>query len=323
MRCLLAAFDQAHLSPDGTYWSWRHSSLELAMLDRFYYEYAAKHLPEENTLILPDCLHGGCASLGDDWICWYRFIDGGRDKAGRPGRMVLVAGFAPRPDHAGKDLSGVLESSLFQELARCAPATCPLPAPKDLILEWDPPLLNVDVAAASNRLLRERSISSESCRSLRELAALCDAIPLSQAFDCVFYGRKESVSFTVLLGDDLTEGSGRSIATPLDEATNNSSDRKPSPSSSHVRRWPNHFALAPYWKVRQLTCQPATLISGVVLGALLGIPIGWLLCEFFTHRQVLPRHHESSAAEYRSQPIPSRTDDHPIVDKAVNESTDP
>lgn len=137
MRCLLAVFDPAHRSPDGSYWTWRHPELPPDVLDAFYYGSAAKHFPVGTEPISADGLQCGCASVGDEWICWYRFASGGRDRAGRPGRWVVLAAFLHRRDYYGEDWSWIFDSPPFEHLASQASTHCPLPAPASLEVPWD------------------------------------------------------------------------------------------------------------------------------------------------------------------------------------------
>ena len=89
-----------------------------------------------------------------EWICWYRFVDGGQDKVGRPGRCVLVAAFVKRDDHHDRDWSGILNSSAFQQIVTVAPTMCPLPAPASLELHWNPPPAIADSSDKIKELLR-------------------------------------------------------------------------------------------------------------------------------------------------------------------------
>ena len=59
MRCYLAAFDQAHLSEDRTYWTWHHPDLSMQVLDSFLYECATKHWPGEAAPVAANRVRGG------------------------------------------------------------------------------------------------------------------------------------------------------------------------------------------------------------------------------------------------------------------------
>jgi hypothetical protein len=74
VQFFLAAFDQSHLCPDGSYWSWKHSAIPLSALDTFIYDVANRHRPDQNDRQSVGGFSGGCASVDDDWTCCYRFL---------------------------------------------------------------------------------------------------------------------------------------------------------------------------------------------------------------------------------------------------------
>ena len=57
----------------------RKDGLDVARLDRLYYDVASKHRPPDPNRLLPDDIWGGMAELGDDLIGVYRFFNGGRE----------------------------------------------------------------------------------------------------------------------------------------------------------------------------------------------------------------------------------------------------
>lgn len=133
MRIRLACYDPAHLSPRGSYWAWNHPDLSLATLDELYYGWVASQVPDCE--IGPNELRGGLVAAGSDWCCWYRFVNGGRDRQGRPGRWVLLCAFCERSQLNQANWMEILQSPAFQRLALAAPVKCPLAAPSLLELE--------------------------------------------------------------------------------------------------------------------------------------------------------------------------------------------
>ena len=46
-NCRFALYDPAQPASDGSFWAWRAEGLDLARLDRLYYDAAAKHRPSD------------------------------------------------------------------------------------------------------------------------------------------------------------------------------------------------------------------------------------------------------------------------------------
>ena len=143
MKFLLAAYDPAHETADGSYWVWGHNDIPADVRNSFYYEVAAKNLPRNPNELLPDDCHGGWAAVSDTWACWYRFLNGGRDLRGRPGRFVLICAFCRRRDYANHNGFPVLNAGPFQDLSKVAVFSRPLPAPDRLDLDLDLPEIAV------------------------------------------------------------------------------------------------------------------------------------------------------------------------------------
>lgn len=130
----LSAYDPAHQSPSGDYWVWHHDAIPHQLLDTFYYDYAQSSLPNSPNLITPEDLYGGCVLLNTDWVCWYRFINGGRDNLGRPGRCIILCAFGRRSEQIGHDSVDVFDTPAFRVLTDKIPV-CPLPTQDRLIVE--------------------------------------------------------------------------------------------------------------------------------------------------------------------------------------------
>ncbi len=183
MHCYLATFDPAHRASDGSYWTFRHLNVPINVCDALYYECVAKHWPEDTKQILSNSLQGGCARVHENWVCWYRLVEGGRDAVGRPGRYILLAAFVEQINHQGWDWSGVLESQQFQDLAQQARSTGPLPAPSSLELEWEPPPAT-EASAIAEEIVRTGSGTVDSTGALRIVAEIGLAVPNGCQFDC-------------------------------------------------------------------------------------------------------------------------------------------
>src|ERR1035437_5694070 len=130
MTVHFAIFDPSVPQSNGSYWTCGSDTISPALLDRVYYEYAHEQRPQDPSSLLGTDLLGGCAGVDETWCCWYRFVDGGRDLRGRPGRFIILAAFISRMDMVGRDCLGVLQSGTFQSLAGSAPITCPLVPPQ-------------------------------------------------------------------------------------------------------------------------------------------------------------------------------------------------
>jgi hypothetical protein len=135
MNAYLALYDPSHVNPEGTYWTWRHKAVPLAVLDGFYYEFAAKRRPDSPNSLAPSDLNGGLIRVSKDWTAVYRFLNGGRDTRGRPERFVLLSAWLASADAVKIDLLSLLDSQIFRNIARIAVNTCPVSAPKTLLLE--------------------------------------------------------------------------------------------------------------------------------------------------------------------------------------------
>lgn len=216
-RCLLAAFDQAHLNSDGTYWSWRHADLTLDILDAFYYDFAAKHWP---TLDTPpeESFRGGCARVDARWLCWYRFLEGGRDKVGRPGRYVVVAAFVESSSGDFQDCLGLLQSPFFDALALQARTECPIRAPENLEFPWESARIQPDSASAA-KLQKDGQIVLTVDTASDDVWPMCAAISSTHRFDCFIVqgGARSSISVGIVELDghcQAMQGSRPSIDSP-------------------------------------------------------------------------------------------------------------
>jgi hypothetical protein len=315
MRSLLAAFDQAHLSSDRTYWTWRHPELPLRVLDAFYYDHAAMHLPSDVNPIAPTCVYGGCGSVGGEWICWYRFVDGGRDKVGRPGRCVLLAAFVKRDDHRDRDWSEVLCSAAFQEIAAAAPTKCPLPTPASLELEWDPPPVVEDASAKIKELLRIGHVRLESAIALQQLSAICGAIPTGRGLDGFFIRTNgiAQVSITVRK-ESIVE---RPVDVTVAPAVSVQISHSKLTQKLIVLRWPSMLFLAIQETWRRIVQQPAGFAAGLVVGIVVGATVSGPVNEFFRQSN---RKRDTSPPLKTVQPLNAPKVQVPATDDDIEQS---
>lgn len=155
-RVLIAIYDPAQPSPDGSYWIWRHAELPSATLDAFYYERASRFIPKEVNTLTPEDILGGVATL-NEWLCLWRYYNGGRDLRGRPGRFVLTVAFVKYADTAGCDISSILKNDIFRWVSEHAPTNCPIPPPPALEDNCIFPLLRPDPVVVA-RVLKDKKI---------------------------------------------------------------------------------------------------------------------------------------------------------------------
>lgn len=136
MRGSLAAYDPSLSTPTGDFWAWRSQRVPRATLEQYHAAIEAGHSLEQPNALKPGDLHGGAFANGDDWCCFYRIYDGGRDLRGRPGRFVLVCCFVDRTDAQRHDWSRILDSPPFASVnvEKIAAGQTPVP-PADLDLE--------------------------------------------------------------------------------------------------------------------------------------------------------------------------------------------
>ncbi|MDR3110438.1 MAG: hypothetical protein LBU65_12270 [Planctomycetaceae bacterium] len=133
MKIHYALYDPA-TAKDGQYWTWLSSELKNAPLNKYYGDFAAKHLaPNPNDLIACD-LWGGIVRLPTgDWTVVYRVLNGGDDKIGRPGRYVIITAWMKTSETLEQDLSSIFNSILFRSIAEHS-TELPVPEPQPALL---------------------------------------------------------------------------------------------------------------------------------------------------------------------------------------------
>jgi archaellum component FlaC len=136
MQIHYALYDQSS-SNDGNYWTWFDESLPRSALNKFYSDFAAKHLPEKPNDLMDTDLWGGAVTF-DGYLVLYRCVNGGYDRIGRPQRGVIITAWLEcaelkRADIVGADLSQIFDNDVFrftQEHAR----EIPVPQPEKIKL---------------------------------------------------------------------------------------------------------------------------------------------------------------------------------------------
>ncbi|WP_254508132.1 hypothetical protein [Anatilimnocola floriformis] len=128
MKILLALYDPAFQTADGNYWTWYHPQLAREQLVETYYEGLAADIPQHPNELEATTLWGGIYDLSKDWRCYYRFLNGGRDPQGRPGRYVVVCGFVKSSETELVDPTEFYWGDITMNLASVALQQCPVPA---------------------------------------------------------------------------------------------------------------------------------------------------------------------------------------------------
>ncbi|NLF62198.1 MAG: hypothetical protein GX574_13730, partial [Lentisphaerae bacterium] len=93
MRYVLAIYDSDHQAADGNFWSHRHPSLPLTLLQALHDDHLTKTFNAET--LTPDDLLQGVIGFGD-WVCAYQIIGGSTDSRGRTGHYRVLAAFTAR-----------------------------------------------------------------------------------------------------------------------------------------------------------------------------------------------------------------------------------
>jgi hypothetical protein len=123
---LLALYDPAFQAADGSYWTWHAPELNDRLLATTYYELLVPSIPPNPNQLAVDHLWAGMGDVSDEWRCFFRFISGGCDQRGRPGRYVVICAFVARADCRMWAPLDLLQGDEFQKLAQRAPGECPL-----------------------------------------------------------------------------------------------------------------------------------------------------------------------------------------------------
>lgn len=128
MKVFLAVYDPAYQAADGSYWTWHAPELSARLLASTYYELLVPNIPPAPNQLTVDQLWAGLGDISDEWRCYFRFVNGGRDQRGRPGRFVVLCVFVSRTNCQLCDPLELLRSEQLQKLAQQAQTECPLAA---------------------------------------------------------------------------------------------------------------------------------------------------------------------------------------------------
>ncbi len=185
MKLFLAAYDPAHDSSTGNYWVWAHKDLPPALLNDFYYTVATKNISGNPNELSAADWHGGWAAVDETWTCWYRFLNGGRDLRGRPGRFVILCAFCRREDTTNRNVFGILDHKVFQELAKAAPSSRPIPKPaKFPDLEVDVEFPPLEVLQNSYYGIGGDSFTYTGSDATEKASRTCADLPRDCRFNC-------------------------------------------------------------------------------------------------------------------------------------------
>jgi len=127
IRC--AVYDSSVRSANGSHWQWHHSDLQKQLLDKLYYDVVSPQFNATANELVPDAIF---TAIDDQWCCWYRVFNAGRDTIGRPGRFVIAAALMRRCEVVGADTTPVLELPFFREVAAAAENSASIPPPTGL-----------------------------------------------------------------------------------------------------------------------------------------------------------------------------------------------
>ena len=68
MKAFLAIYDPSQPSGDGTFWSWRSTSLDLNQLDNLYYGFAKNNRPESPNQLAQATIIGGFVHFHNNMV---------------------------------------------------------------------------------------------------------------------------------------------------------------------------------------------------------------------------------------------------------------
>ncbi|MDR0336327.1 MAG: hypothetical protein LBI18_04480 [Planctomycetaceae bacterium] len=158
MQIHYALYDQSY-SNEGKYWTWFDESLPWSVLDKFYSDFASKHLPPKPNDLTNTDLWGGAVTF-DGYLVLYRCFNGGYDNYDRPQRCVIMTAWLKTTDVvAGTDLSQIFDNNIFrftQEHAKKIPVSKPEKLTEEIMLATNNATKNItfQVDDQVNDLLR-------------------------------------------------------------------------------------------------------------------------------------------------------------------------
>jgi hypothetical protein len=204
MQIHYALYDQSY-SNDGNYWTWFDESLTRSVLNKFYSDFAAKHLPEKPNDLMNTDLWGGAVTF-DGYLVLYRCVNGGYDRYDRPQRCVIITAWLEcaklkRADIVGADLSQIFDNDVFRFTQEHA-QKIPVPQPEKLTEEIKSGTFNAaqNITSQVDDLLRTK----EKCFVTGNV--------VSQALELLSATLSRSVSDVRFITADIEKISGQRLA---------------------------------------------------------------------------------------------------------------
>lgn len=152
----LALLDPSYRTPEMSYWTWVGPGLTRPLLDRIYYQWLTESAMAKLEHASGTRPWGGVICVDETTICWFRFLDGGRDTLGRPGRLVLLCALGHRRACSG--CSRILVGSGFTRVATDARTSIPVPAPAAFCIlqeDLEAPTAKKEVTKVSDLTLQD------------------------------------------------------------------------------------------------------------------------------------------------------------------------
>jgi len=190
---LLAAYDSAHSSAGGDYWVWSHHEVLADLRNCVYYNFLAKALPKDGEDMGPGNCVGGYVQITDDWGCWYRFFDGGRDQFNRLGRLVICCGFVPTRGSVRWDCSSILDSAPFRDVAALAWSGQSISPLRSLEFTIIPESI-IQAPNAVGEILRGEEITVKRGNALHLAGQIAGSMPRTARWHLEFQSRGDSVA---------------------------------------------------------------------------------------------------------------------------------
>lgn len=209
--CHLAFYDAENPVPgSGSYWHCRPRNVSGETLDAFYSGFARQCRPMSWEDVRAGRVAGGLAKPVGNWAVAFRYGDGGRNAAGRPGRTVIVAAFVSGDHIPGMDLTPLFRCPEVETLLAQASQSCPTPVPEYMDFECD-----VGEARADPALLAQ---------TVREGGAMIRGSAFLQRAVATFSSLPDNASWLVKVGADQSGDEFAEIISVADKP-----DPKPPP----------------------------------------------------------------------------------------------
>lgn len=190
----LALFDSAFHAPGGVHWTWQDPRLSSGLLDQFYCSVVSPIITDAFPAKPSNVLSGGVATVDEEWICWFRILDGGYDLRGRPGRYLIPTAFCRRSEAHSFDASWILSLEPFRVPDVIAPP--PLPPPAHTSLRMSVPTIPTDTEFLK-KVRNERELRQSGRDHFLEAAAACCCVGAEERLHLIFQGQLDAPSFVL------------------------------------------------------------------------------------------------------------------------------